>query len=125
MEKELGLKISIEPLEEEHIESFHQCLDYIAKERKYLAFIEAPPLDSTRNFILTNLSNNVPALIAIFEGEVVGFCDIRPNQLEGFKHSGTLGMGVHKKFRRHGIGQKLTEQTISLAKQQGLERIEL
>jgi len=125
MKKELRLQISFEPLGEEHIESFHRCLDSIAKERKHLAFIEAPPLDSTRNFILTNISNNVPAFIAILEDDVVGFCDIRPNHLEGFKHSGTLGMGVLNKFRRHGIGQKLTEQTISLARQQGLERIEL
>lgn len=125
MEKEIGLQILVEPLGEEHIESFHRCLDSIAKERKYLAFVEAPPLESTRDFILTNISNNVPAFIALFDDDVVGFCDIRPYLLEGFKHSGTLGMGVLKKYRGLGIGQKLTEQTISLARQQGLERIEL
>ena len=44
---------------------------------------------------------------------------------EGFTHCGRLGMGVHKSFRRLGLGTRLIERTISRAKGRGLERIEL
>lgn len=45
--------------------------------------------------------------------------------LEGFTHSGQLGMGVQKRFRRMGIGTKLIEQALRKAKAKGLERVEL
>jgi len=38
--------------EAEHVEGFHRALDFVARERKYLAFLEAPPLDSTRQFVM-------------------------------------------------------------------------
>ncbi len=41
--------ITIEPIREAHIEGFHQALDTVSRERRYLAFLEAPPLDSTAN----------------------------------------------------------------------------
>ncbi|GAF90416.1 unnamed protein product [marine sediment metagenome] len=125
MGKKLMSDIKIENIIEAYIESYHRCLDSVARERKHLAFVEAPTLESTRRFILSNISKNVPQLIAIRGDDVVGWCDILPNGLEGFKHCGRLGMGVLKDFRRQGIGLKLSEQTMNIAKQIGLERIEL
>jgi len=125
MGQKIVAEIKIESISEEFIESYHLCLDSVARERKHLAFVEAPPFNSTRSFVLSNISKNFPQFIAIREDEVIGWCDILPNGLEGFKHSGRLGMGVRKKFRRQGIGRKLSEQTISEAREQGLERIEL
>jgi len=125
MDKGLLYEIKIEPISEERIESFHQCLDSVARERLHLAFVEAPPLDTTRDFVLSNITRDVPQLVAVSGDEVVGWCDILPMSMEGFTHSGRLGMGVHKGFRKRGIGQRLVDQTIAEAKQQGIERIEL
>jgi len=117
--------IQIEPIRVEHIESFHRCLDAVARERKYLAFLEAPPLESTAAFIRENIARDIPQFVALHGNEVIGFCDIRPKALEGFKHTGTLGMGVLKNYRRQGIGERLIVETIAKAKGQGLDRIEL
>ena len=125
MDEGLLHEIKIEPISEERIESYHQCLDSVASERLHLAFVEAPPLDSTRDFVLSNIARDVPQLVAVRGDEVVGWCDISPMRFEGFTHCGRLGMGVHKGFRRRGIGQRLVDQTIAKAKQQGIERIEL
>lgn len=125
MSEQEGTEFQIEPIREEHIESFHRCLDAIARERKHLAFIEAPPLESARTFVLDNISRDIPQFVALQESEVIGFCDIRPKQLPGFEHTGTLGMGVLEQYRRKGIGKKLLKKTISKARTQGMERIEL
>jgi ribosomal protein S18 acetylase RimI-like enzyme len=117
--------IQIVPIAEEHIESYHQCLDSVARERLYLAFSKAPPLTSTQEFVLSNITNNVPQFVAVRSGEVIGWCDISPNNIEGFSHCGRLGMGVHQNFRRLGLGQKLIAETIKKAKEIGLERVEL
>src|SRR6476660_307797 len=44
--------LEIIPMTPDHIDSYHRTLDFIARERRYLAFLEAPPLESTRAFVL-------------------------------------------------------------------------
>lgn len=117
--------VRILAIAEEHIESFHKCLDSVARERLYLAFVQAPSLSSTREFVLSNIADDVPQCVAVRDGEVIGWCDICPKRLEGFTHCGTLGMGVHKDHRRLGIGRRLVAQTINRAREKGLERVEL
>ena len=67
-------EIKIEPISEERIESYHQCLDSVARERLHLAFVEAPPLNSTRDFVISNITRDVPQLVAVRGDEVVGWC---------------------------------------------------
>lgn len=118
-------EVRIVPITEAYIKSYHDCLDSVARERRYLAFIEAPPLESTREFVRSNIARDIPQFVALNGEDVIGWCDISPMRFEGFTHSGRLGMGVHASFRRLGIGTRLIEQTISKAKEKGLERIEL
>ena len=117
--------IKIVPIAQEYIEGFHRCLDSVAREQRYLAFIQAPPFESARGFVLSNIDNNVPQFVALFGNDLVGWCDIIPLRLKGFTHCGTLGMGVRKDFRRLGIGTRLLERTIAEARVVGLERVEL
>jgi hypothetical protein len=42
--------IEIVPISPAHIEGFHRTLDLVARERRYLALLEAPPLESMRAF---------------------------------------------------------------------------
>ncbi|UWU76409.1 hypothetical protein N2603_42160 [Bradyrhizobium huanghuaihaiense] len=44
--------IEIIATSEAQVESFHRALDTVARERRYLAFLEAPPLEATRSFVL-------------------------------------------------------------------------
>ena len=117
--------LQILPIAKEHAEGFHRCLDSVARERLYLALLQAPPLNSTRAFVLSNIAGDVPQFVAVMDNEVIGWCDISPMKREGFTHCGELGMGVHPRYRRLGIGQQLIAHTIQKAKEIGLERIEL
>ena len=117
--------IKIVPIAEEYIGGLYRCLDSVAHERRYLAFVQAPPFESAREWFLSNIANNVPQFVALSGNDVVGWCDISPMRHEGFTHCGALGMGVRKDFRRLGIGTRLLEQTIGAAKEMGLERIQL
>jgi len=55
-----------------HIESFHRTLDFVARERRYLSFLEAPPIELTRAFVLNNIKCRYPQYVAVTAGEVVG-----------------------------------------------------
>jgi ribosomal protein S18 acetylase RimI-like enzyme len=125
MSDDTSKHIQIAPMAEEFVPSYHKCLDAIARERRYLAFVQAPPLESSREFVLTNIANGAPAFVALRGDEVVGWCDITPTSLVGFTHCGRLGMGIRKDLRRRGIGRRLIQRTLSEAQERGLERIEL
>ena len=117
--------IQIVPIRAAHIEGFHACLDVVAREKRYLAATEAPPLESARKFVEGNIKNKVPQFVALNSDKVVGWCDISPNGRSSMAHCGVLGMGVLPTYRRRGIGRRLLEATVARATEIGLKRIEL
>jgi RimJ/RimL family protein N-acetyltransferase len=121
----MSLPSLVVPISEEHIEGFHKCLDSVARERRFLASTQAPSLDSTRQFVLSYIENDVPLFVALLGEDVIGWCDVSPMRAEGFAHCGRLGMGVHQDFRGQGIGTQLLAQAMQRCREKGLERIEL
>jgi len=117
--------IQIKLISEDFIKSYRDCVDEVAKERKYLACTEAFPLENVEAFVKNIIIKKYPQYIAIENKEVIGWCDILPKELEGFSHVGRLGMGLKKSYRNKGIGKRLIEKTIEHAKAIGLEKVEL
>jgi GNAT superfamily N-acetyltransferase len=95
------------PISQEDIESFHACLDSIARERKYLGFTSAPSLEETRTSLIEDMERDVIRLVAIDGSKIVGWCQIKSGKWEGYTHMGWLQMGVHKEYRGQGIGTAL------------------
>jgi RimJ/RimL family protein N-acetyltransferase len=109
-----------------HIPGLHAALDEVSKERRYLAFLGAPPLAATREFSRALTSGAGVQLVAVTEDErVVGWCDIVRVPMEGFNHTGRLGMGLLAPYRGRGIGRRLAEAAIAAAWGAGMTRIEL
>lgn len=101
------------PIAEEHIPSFREALDVVAREKKFLAFLEAPPLEDTRRFILKNIELRHPQFVALNANTVVGWCDVIPNRARiVYAHCGTLGIGLLPEFRGKGIGRKLMQRLL-------------
>jgi RimJ/RimL family protein N-acetyltransferase len=117
--------LEIIPMTSDHIDGFHRTLDFIARERRYLAFLEAPPLESTRAFVLDLISRGCPQYVAMAEGEVVGWCDLTPKDRQVYAHAGVLGMGLLPPFRGQGIGTRLMTTVLIAARRAGLHRVEL
>jgi RimJ/RimL family protein N-acetyltransferase len=117
--------VEIVPITQDHIESFQRTFDFIAKERRYLAFLEAPSLESTRAYILGNIEHGYPDLVALSAGEVIGWCDVTRKPRPIYAHSGVLGMGLLPEFRRKGIGKELIQRTLAAAREFGFHRVEL
>ena len=117
--------VEIIPIAPEHVESFHRALDFVARERRYLSFLEAPPLESARNFVLDMIKDGHPQWVALSAGEVVGWCDVTPKSRPIYAHGGVLGIALLPPFRGQGIGKRLILRTLDAARAFGLRRVEL
>jgi RimJ/RimL family protein N-acetyltransferase len=109
----------------EDFEAFWQCLDSVARERRFLAMVEAPSRAEARAFLEQARASGMIQFVAVRDSRVIGWCDVTPVQWEGFRHSGRLGMGVVGGFRGQGLGTKLLVATLHAARGAGLTRIEL
>ncbi len=119
------LSIHIEPSRPELVESFHDCLDSVAREREWLAFGQAPPLEQMRLFVAEGLERGMVQYYAVSGQTVVGWCDIRPSPRPVQPHSGTLGMGIRIGYRGQGVGSRLIEWVLNDSFGRGLTRVDL
>jgi len=117
--------LEIVPIRREHLAGFHTALDAIAKERRYLAMLEAPSFTRTRRFVLDSLRAGAVHVVAVADGEVLGWCDLRPKTAPTLRHSAVLGMGIITAYRGQGIGSRMLASTLELAWARGIRRAEL
>lgn len=105
--------------------SFRECLDSVARERRYLAQVEALPLDRVQEFVQQSVESSAAQYVAVANDRVVGWCDVFPHWAHALRHVGSLGMGVAAGYRGQGIGERLLRSTIAHALHSGIFRITL
>ena len=119
------MSVEIAYVTEADVVSLHACLDAVARENRYLALTEAPPLARSREFVLQNIASGATHFVAREASTVVGWCDILPESAPAVRHCGSLGMGVLASHRGRGIGRQLLAASIAHARERGITRIEL
>ena len=106
-------EIRIVPTGERYADGFNAVVDAVARERRYIGFVEGPSLESTREFVRSILGGAGVQLLAVKPNDVVvGWCDIVRNPREGFRHVGRLGMGLLPGYRGRGLGRRLVAQIL-------------
>lgn len=116
---------TIAPLSRRHITAFHEALDAVAREERYLAMPEAPALTKVRRFVLDSLRDGAVHFVALQDERVLGWCDVRPKSQATMRHCGVLGMGVVAGHRGQGLGGELLGVTLDAALASGMRRVEL
>ncbi len=119
------MAIDIVPIREEHIEGFHAVLDVVSREKRYLAFIQAPPLDEVRKFVAGALKGAFIQHVALDGDRVVGWCDVIIRDRETMRHGGSLGIGLAPSHRDQGLGARLINSVLAAARERGLARVNL
>ncbi|MGO8917442.1 MAG: N-acetyltransferase family protein [Stellaceae bacterium] len=117
--------VLIRPAQLEDIPSLYACLDAVAREARYLAFLEAPAFAQSQAYWTDMIERGCPFEAVLDGARAVGWSDITPVPRPVFAHCGTLGIGLHADYRGRGLGRKLLDATIAAAWRYGLERIEL
>ena len=105
--------------------SFRECLDSVARERKFLAQVDAPPLERMEKFVADSVSQNAAQYVAVSDSKVIGWCDIFPHWAYALQHVGVLGMGILEPHRGQGLGRRLITKTLEHALSNGILRVTL
>ena len=114
--------VEIVPISRQHMVGFHAALDSVAKERRYLAMLEAPSFWRTRRFVLNTLQAGAVHVVAVADDGVVGWCDLRPKTAPTLRHTAVLGMGIVAAYRGQGIGSRLLTTALELAQARAIRR---
>ncbi len=109
----------------EFYKSYCDAVTSVCKEEKYLANTTGFSYEQTKTFLEKVISGHFSQFFAIENNQVIGWCDVIPKEQELHKHVGVLGMGIISGYRNKGIGTELINRSISFARSQGIERIEL
>jgi len=119
------MTVAVVPIELRHVEGLNECVDEVARERRFLSIVEGFSLDQTAAWVAANRLRNNPFLAAVDEERLVGWCEVRRDTLPGRAHTGMLGMGLREPYRGRGLGRQLIDQALERACALGFERIEL
>jgi putative acetyltransferase len=112
-------------LAETHFEPLRLALDSVAREKRYLAFQQAPPREQAFAFYRQIVAGGMCCRVALLGNQVVGCCDVLPVLGESRAHVGVLGIWVVAAARGQGIGRLLLRRAIADAWAHGFLRIEL
>ena len=113
------------PTSEQHFLSLYHALDIVAREKKFLVFLQAPPIDEALAFFRNIVTNDSCQFVALEAEQVVGWCDILPTHGEVRAHVGTLGIALLPEARGKGLGARLMQAALAKASAKKLTRIEL
>ena len=106
-------------------ESLCETINAVAREKWWLATADGFSPEQSRSFLQFVMDHSLSQVVAVANDSIIGWCDIVPKGPRGFSHVGALGMGVRREWRRHGVGRRLLEECLGLARAAQLEKIEL
>jgi RimJ/RimL family protein N-acetyltransferase len=115
----------VRPIAEGDVAAFRETLDAVCRERRYLAFLEAPSQEECTAFVRDHIARRTTQFVAVEGGRLIGWCDVVPMSRTLSRHCGVLGIGVLSGFRGRGVGMALMRAALQGAREYGLTRVEL
>jgi len=117
--------VRITTVDETHHVEMHALTGAVAGEKKYLAGVQVPPLESAVAYYRSLAKAGFPHLVAEHDGRVVGWCDVTPVFGDARSHVGVIGLGLLPDYRGMGHGRRMVEEAIRRSWELGLTRLEL
>ena len=124
-----GRKLVLRNAEEDEAEMLLKYLKQVYAETPFL--IQEPDeitftIDDEKKYIKENNdSNSDLLLIGMLDGKHVGNCSLMGNYVRRLKHRTSLGIVLYLEYTGLGIGRIMIEEACKIAKENGIEQVEL
>lgn len=119
-----GLTITLRPAVESDASSLLAALNSVAAEEKFLLrsrFDHSEWADPA--FIRRVKEAGNLLLVALYEGQVIGWLALSQGTEEYIRHTADLMMGIVSGYRGQGLGSAMLNYTLRWARDQGVEKI--
>jgi ribosomal protein S18 acetylase RimI-like enzyme len=127
MEKKINLNgikfrsLCLADLKLKKVKEFQEYINSLIKEGVMILFNKKKDLKEEKDWIKEKLKNikkkKQVLIVAEDEGKIVGITDIKLRR-ERQSHIGEFGISVRKEYRGIGLGKKLMEEILKLAKKE-------
>jgi L-amino acid N-acyltransferase YncA len=120
-----GRTVTLDLLKEKDLPEVVDALNSVIREGVYLGHDEEiVDMELERKWFQDHVKAGMSYLAARVDGEVVGGASIEPRRGK-FSHTAVYGIFIKDGFRNMGIGTQLTNTLAEIARQHGLEILEL
>ena len=117
----MNSEIIIRPVEEKDFEEIHKIFSNIIK--KGDSYVNRP--DTTKEEIYIKwIKNSIPTFVAQSDGRVVGVYSLRNNNIDLGSHVANASYIVDENVRGKGIGKKLGQHSLEIARNLGYKAIQ-
>lgn len=118
--------MSLRPAAERDAPALVHAIDSVAREQKYLLRSRFEVgVEEERALVARARAQGNLILLAILDGELVGWVSLFRARHEFRHHTGQMGISVVRGYRGMGIGTALMVYALDWAAEQGLEKINL
>lgn len=120
-----GRVVRFENLREQDLPEVVEALNSVIREGVYLTLNEeVVDMEKERKWYHDHMEAGMTYLVVRVDDEIVGGAGIEP-RVGKESHVAVLGVSIKERFRNMGIGTRLTEALIDVARQRGFEIVEL
>jgi RimJ/RimL family protein N-acetyltransferase len=74
-------------------------------------------------YIMSMQAGRIHAILAEWDGKIVGYCNLLINELTWTRHLGEIQLMIAPEYRGRGLGQVLAGEVFALAQEHGLQKV--
>ena len=118
-----GTKILLRPMVAEDMDALHEFFKAVPKDELRYLREDVSSIAVVRSWADTLNYKRVLPILALKDDKIIGDATLHRNELGWKWHVGMVRIFVHKDFRRVGLGHKMVEEIVVLARELELEKL--
>ena len=117
------MPVSFRSMRAEDKELFANFLRLLPRKDNYYLLVDVRNDQTIQRWMDKIESGQTIGVVALEGGQMVGYCNLRTNDLPWIRHVGEIRMSVGAAHRGKGLGRILAGKIFSIARERGLQKL--
>ncbi len=118
-----AMPVMFRSMRTEDKELFANFLRSLPRKDNYFLLVDVHNNQTIQRWMDNVKSGRTIGVLALKDGQMVGYCDLRTNDLPWTRHVGEIRMSVSANHRNLGIGRTLAGKIFAIARARGLQKL--
>ena len=121
--RETAMPVKFRPMRADDKELFGNFLRSLPRKDNYYLLVDVHNDQTIQRWMDDVESGQTIGVLALEGAQMVGYCNLRTNDLPWTRHVGEIRMSVSADHRNHGIGRILAGKIFAIAQARGLKKL--